>query len=186
MDSTKEIFAEALRRLKLRDPNARITVKKIAEEAGFDRHTFYYHFSSIDDLISWIMDSKLISILDADGVAWENTIRSIISFFADDSWIEIAQRGSEETYRMMIEKITPLLISDIREKCAEENIRLSDDDINLIASSATWGIAGAFNRCLDMSASKRGELMADRLVLVIRHYLDDAVAVFSGKDGAVR
>ena len=54
MDTTKEIFAEALRRLKLRDPNARITVKKIAEEAGFDRHTFYYHFSSIDDLISWI------------------------------------------------------------------------------------------------------------------------------------
>ena len=127
------------------------------------------------------MDSKLISILDASGVAWENTIHSIISFFSDDSWIEIAQRGSDETYRMMIEKITPLLISDIKAKCVAEGIRLSDDDINLIASSATWGIAGAFNRCLEMNASKRGELMADQLVLVIRHYIDDAVAVFSGK-----
>ena len=186
MEGTKEIFAEAFRRLKVRDPNARITVKRIAEEAGFDRHTFYYHFSSIDDLVSWIMDSKLISIIDASDAAWEKAVYSIIAFFSDDSWTEIAQRETGEKYNMIIEKIEPLIAADVSARCEERHADIDRDVAGMIANAATWALAGAFQRCLMLDAGKRGEAMADSLISMIRRFIDDAIAVFSPAEAPSR
>ena len=119
MDETKEIFAEAFRRLKVQNPTGKITVKRIAEEAGFDRHTFYYHFSGIDDLVSWIIDSKLLTLFENKDVRWESTIRSAVALFTDDSWFELATRINESTYSLLIRKIAPIIARDIKESVSK-------------------------------------------------------------------
>lgn len=177
MEGTKEIFAEAFRRLKVNNPSGKITVKRIAEEAGFDRHTFYYHFSCIDDLVSWIIDAKLLTLFENDDVTWEDVIHSAIAVFMDDSWFELATRINEDTYSMLIRKIAPIIEKDIRGR--EDIARLHDKDIHLISSSAVWAITGAFYSWLSDPDWRKERNMAEKLIKLVRHYIDEGIAVFS-------
>ena len=179
MDETKEIFAEAFRRLKVQNPTGKITVKRIAEEAGFDRHTFYYHFSGIDDLVSWIIDSKLLTLFENKDVRWESTIRSAVALFTDDSWFELATRINESTYSLLIRKIAPIIARDIKE--SDEGRKLRDKDISLIAHSAVWAVSGAFYSWLSDPAWRSEKDMADKLIMLIRRYIDNGVEVFSSR-----
>ena len=52
--TTKEAIAAALRRLLTQKPLSKITVTDIARECKVSRHTFYYHFRDVRDLLEWI------------------------------------------------------------------------------------------------------------------------------------
>ena len=176
MEGTKEIFAEAFRRLKINNPNGRITVKRIAEEAGYDRHTFYYHFSSVDDLISWFIDDKLIKLFDDEDSAWEKVICSTLSLFSDEAWSGLATRINADTYALLIKKIEPVVAKDVRARDREG--KLSGKDVSLIASSAVWAIAGFIRTWLSEERWMDEKEMAEKIIDLIRHYIDDGIAVF--------
>ena len=159
MEGTKEIFAEAFRRLKVQNPDGKITVKRIAEEAGFDRHTFYYHFSSVDDLISWIIDSKLLTI------------------FANDDVSELATKINESTYALMISKITPFIEKDM----AWHGTAMEEKDIRLISQSAVWAVSGAFHSWMENPDWRDETDMAEKLIRLIRRYIESGVDIFSSK-----
>lgn len=177
MEGTKEIFAEAFRRLKVQNPDGKITVKRIAEEAGFDRHTFYYHFSSVDDLISWIIDSKLLTIFANDDVSWEDIIHSAVSLFMDDSWSELATKINESTYALMISKITPFIEKDM----AWHGTAMEEKDIRLISQSAVWAVSGAFHSWMENPDWRDETDMAEKLIRLIRRYIESGVDIFSCK-----
>ena len=83
-DSTKKAFADAYRKLLAANTDRRVTVKDIALAAGYDRHTFYYHFRGISDLVLWIFNTEVAAIIDASSSDWSEVLRNIISF-ADSS-----------------------------------------------------------------------------------------------------
>lgn len=51
---TKRALASSLKELMEEKPLSKITVKDVAERCGVNRHTFYYHFKDMYDLIEWI------------------------------------------------------------------------------------------------------------------------------------
>ena len=51
---TKMALAAALKKLLEKKPLSKITVTDITRECEINRHTFYYHFRDIYDLIEWI------------------------------------------------------------------------------------------------------------------------------------
>ena len=83
-DSTKKAFADAYRKLLAANTDRRVTVKDIALAAGYDRHTFYYHFRGISDLVLWIFNTEVAAIIDASSSDWSEVLGNIISF-ADSS-----------------------------------------------------------------------------------------------------
>lgn len=50
---TKQVLEESLKKLLLKKPLNKITIKDITEEAGINRMTFYYHFQDIYELVEW-------------------------------------------------------------------------------------------------------------------------------------
>jgi probable dihydroxyacetone kinase regulator len=61
---TKQMIAEHFFQLSKSMPVDKITVQKIVDTANISRQTFYYHFKDLVDLIEWIVQLELVSILE--------------------------------------------------------------------------------------------------------------------------
>ena len=66
-DATKRAMANAFVELSKEKPPVKISVREVAQRAGIDRQTFYYHFDTIDDLVSFSCRQLLGSMLDDFG-----------------------------------------------------------------------------------------------------------------------
>ena len=53
---TKELIAEAVKRLLMQKEGQKLTVKDIVDECSITRQTFYYHFEDIPDLLKWVLE----------------------------------------------------------------------------------------------------------------------------------
>lgn len=53
---TKELIAEAVKRLLMQKKVKKLTVKDIVDECSITRQTFYYHFEDIPDLLKWVLE----------------------------------------------------------------------------------------------------------------------------------
>ena len=85
-DHTKQLLADALRRLLQTKRYADITVADIVRECGVSRYTFYYHFKDKQDLVNWIyLDTraKAIKVSSVDTV-YDNCQR-LISLMKEDA-----------------------------------------------------------------------------------------------------
>ena len=50
---TKKALEASLKKMMLKKPLAKITIRDITDDCGISRMTFYYHFQDIYDLIEW-------------------------------------------------------------------------------------------------------------------------------------
>ncbi len=62
--TTKKALAASLKKLLEKQPLSKITVTDITEDCEVNRHTFYYHFQDVYDLIDWIYENEAIKPLD--------------------------------------------------------------------------------------------------------------------------
>ena len=51
--ATKQALESSLKRMLLKKPLDKITIRDITEDCGISRMTFYYHFKDIYDLVEW-------------------------------------------------------------------------------------------------------------------------------------
>lgn len=68
---TKKALAAALKQLMEEKPFEKINVGDICERCEMNRKSFYYHFKDKYDLVNWIFDTEIISVV-RDKV-YENT-----------------------------------------------------------------------------------------------------------------
>ena len=132
-----------------------------------------------DDLSEDLVYNLTKTLFENKDVRWESTIRSAVALFTDDSWFELATRINESTYSLLIRKIAPIIARDIKE--SDEGRKLRDKDISLIAHSAVWAVSGAFYSWLSDPAWRSEKGMADKLIMLIRRYIDNGVEVFSSR-----
>ena len=57
---TRLALANALRELLAEEKFDKITISKVAERAGMNRKTFYYHFRSTGALLAWMIENETI------------------------------------------------------------------------------------------------------------------------------
>ena len=69
---TKKALESSLKKLMLKKPLDKITIRDVTEDCGISRAAFYYHFQDIYDLIEWscIEDA-------AQGAAGEKDLRRL-------------------------------------------------------------------------------------------------------------
>ena len=61
---TKKVIAASLKRLLEQKPLTKITVTDIARDCHISRHTFYYHFRDVYDLMEWICRVEVERLLE--------------------------------------------------------------------------------------------------------------------------
>lgn len=59
-ERTKSELAKTMRELMNEKDYAKITISDIANRAGVNRKTFYYHFRSTDDLLAWMIENEAL------------------------------------------------------------------------------------------------------------------------------
>ncbi len=79
--ATKRAMARALRCLLQEEPLSRISIRALTAQAGVDRQTFYYHFDSLDDLVSFACHDALSAIyhFSFDGLDAEEAFSTVVS-----------------------------------------------------------------------------------------------------------
>lgn len=69
---TKKAIINSFEKLLQRNAFDKITVKKIVDECGINRNTFYYYFDDIYDLLDEFLDFESDLMLSkADGIPWQ-------------------------------------------------------------------------------------------------------------------
>lgn len=58
--NTEKMLADSLKRLLKKMPLEKISIRKLTEDCGVNRKTFYYHFDSLDDLLGWMLETDAI------------------------------------------------------------------------------------------------------------------------------
>lgn len=69
---TKEEIADALVALAQDKPISKISVQEIAQKAGINRQTFYYHFSDKKELLRWFYQTDSLCYLTSSELSLEN------------------------------------------------------------------------------------------------------------------
>jgi len=62
-DLTKKALAESLKKCMSVKPLNKISIREIVEGCGLNRQTFYYHFQDIYELLEWMIDHEVVSII---------------------------------------------------------------------------------------------------------------------------
>lgn len=60
---TKERIFQAAKRILQRDGYEQLSIKNICEEAGVSNGSFYHHFKTKDDLLSYYIEDQPVTIL---------------------------------------------------------------------------------------------------------------------------
>ncbi|WP_028043270.1 TetR/AcrR family transcriptional regulator [Candidatus Stoquefichus massiliensis] len=79
---TKKAMASSLKKLLETKTLSKITVSDITDDCGINRHTFYYHFQDIYDLIEWIYKSETAKVLQEHDTydSWQEGVRALFQY----------------------------------------------------------------------------------------------------------
>ena len=69
---TKKMIAQVLVQLVEKKPFSKITVQDIAQAAGINRQTFYYHFADKRELLQWVYRQDSLCYLTSSELSLEN------------------------------------------------------------------------------------------------------------------
>lgn len=79
---TKKALAASLKKMMEKKPLSKITVTDLAEDCGINRHTFYYHFRDIYDLVEWIYFSEAEKVVEVERSydTWQQRVEGILRY----------------------------------------------------------------------------------------------------------
>jgi len=142
-DITKNALANSLKNLMAQKPIDKITVKDIVEDCGVNRHTFYYHFQDIYELIEWLC---IIEANHAIGNhktfdTWKKGFHDLYGYLHANK--TIVMNAYNSNYRNYLEKymrslVHPYIVDFLNVQRGEMSI--SDEKLDFIADMYTYGI----------------------------------------------
>ena len=170
-DYTKEAFAEAYRKLQSQSPARRITVKDIAAAAGYDRHTFYYHFKSLQDLVSWIFDTEVARIMDEATGDWSDILRNVINYTDENKALVLALYHSShhaETMLFLQSKFGNMMDTFL---ASGEYLFSSVHEMHQVSAFITGGCIVLFFQWLGSGMERNSSEIAEELLNIVRKCL---------------
>lgn len=144
-DLTKRALACSLKKLVDEKPIDKITVKDIVTECGVNRHTFYYHFQDIYDLMDWLCQYEIDKILGAHKTfdTWKEGFFDLYRYLQTNRALLVNVYNSN--YREHLENyIRSMMHSYIEEylKAQSQGVELSQERFDFIVDTYTYGIVG--------------------------------------------
>lgn len=126
--STKRKLAGSLKKLMAKKDFDKITVREILEDADVARPTFYYHFEDIYDLMKWMFDTELLSLLKKSKscVTWDDGMRLVLQYVEENRRVclcayrsvgrDMLQQLFFQNTRAIMGKFVDTLLTDIPAK----------------------------------------------------------------------
>lgn len=164
---TKKALAAALKQLLEEKPFEKINVGDICESCEMNRKSFYYHFKDKYDLVNWIFDTELISIV-RDKVyedTWEAMLVMSNYFYNNRIFYRKAlcitgQNSFSEHFQSLL---FPVIMSRLRDILNEKEVM--EFQVTFIADA----IVMAFQRWIVDNGSMSPEEFVNQIKLSIKY-----------------
>ncbi|MGI5888853.1 MAG: TetR/AcrR family transcriptional regulator C-terminal domain-containing protein [Oscillospiraceae bacterium] len=182
-DSTKQALADSLKKLASRKPLEKITVKDIVEDCNVNRQTFYYHFQDIYDLLDWMFKTDAGKLVD-QSITMDNigdyTVKVYEYLLANKTMVlNIYNSLSRSELSKYLENIS---YPSIRNMVAQqaEGMNVSDENINIIAITYTYGFIGIIMQWLDNKMKMDYEIDRDKFLAILSAGVTESLKKLSG------
>ncbi|MBE5773785.1 MAG: TetR family transcriptional regulator [Clostridiales bacterium] len=164
MNTTKQNIADSLKRLLLKKPISRITIKDITEDCHISRMTFYYHFNDIYDLVEWICEEDARRALGENRTidTWEQGFVDILKVVRENrSFVVNVYHAIDRTNieRYLAKMMERLLLAVIDEQ--SKGINISEEDKRYIANFFMYGFIGVMLEWIHFGMKEEPEKVAE-------------------------
>lgn len=147
---TKYRIAESLKKFMEKKPFDKITVKEVIEDCDITRPTFYYHFEDMYDLLKWMFDTELLTLLEKSEncVTWDDGILLFLRYLEQNRNVclcaynslgrEMLQRLFMKNTEAIMKRFVENLVADIPAK--PDHVRFITEfyTMALVSSCAQW------------------------------------------------
>lgn len=179
--TTKRALAASLKKLLIHKPLSKITITDITEDCEVNRHTFYYHFQDIYDLIEWIYVSEAARILGDKKTAatWQQGFQNIFDYLIENSSFVLNTFHSlnrEHLERFLYEQTYHLLYDVVDEEAAAYTV--SEADKAFIADFYKYGFVGIVLDWISKGMREEPQTIIQRLYVMIHGNITKALHDF--------
>lgn len=160
---TKHALEDSLKVFLLRKPFNKITIGDLTKECGINRMTFYYHFTDMHHLLSWIILDEIHQLLLDTNIYPEGFIRLLYKMKEDQVYIMNVFHSlhQKEFQGYLSPMIHGLLKMKIEEEAQEISIKESDKEF--IARFYSYCIVGLLIDWMKDDMKESPELLSDKM-----------------------
>lgn len=181
--ATKRKLAEALKKLMMKKDFDKITVRELVEAANITRPTFYYHFTDIYDLLTWIYNNELLAELKkgTDNVTWQEGILHAMHYIDKNRkfCLNVYNSVGRDTLEHFFREST----ADVAKRAVEQQIKdtsASESDVVLITTFYTDALASMLVRWLKEPQGRTPE----QIISLLEHSVDEGICIALEQCGA--
>ena len=180
--TTKRAIAASLKRILEQKPLNKITVTDIAKDCRISRHTFYYHFRDVYDLMEWTYRTEGERLLEGkrDYENWQQGMAEIFRYILDNqAMVRNALRSGSRDYLLpyLYQRTHKLLFAVVEEKSQGRSI--SREHKEFIADFYKNAFAGVVLDWVESGMERDpADVIAD-LGTLVRGQMEDAIDKFS-------
>lgn len=178
---TKKALSSAFRELLETKPISKITISDITDKAGVNRHTFYYHFNDINDMLAWSFATKIKELLE-DHISydnWEDAFMVLLDFCTKQRKFILAifhSESKDHVLRQLNEWVYTLLRNVLEEQSVGMHVYESDKDY--IARFYQYGFVGMLTSWLENGMMEEPAQIIKQLGILVHGDLKDALTRF--------
>lgn len=143
--NTKIQLANAFKELSKKKAMNKISVNDLIKYCNFNRNTFYYHFEDIYDLINWIFNEEVKTIIEnLDKTNYENFLNSVLDYIEQNKHIlnSVYNSFGRESLKKILNphfyRSLDKIITDYIEK---HNLTIDNDFKNFLIEFYSGGIS---------------------------------------------
>ena len=144
-NTTKQALEASLKRMMLKKPLAKITIRDITDDCGISRMAFYYHFKDIYDLIEWVCVEDATRALQGKKTCdtWQEGLLQIFEAVAQNKpFILNAYRCiSREQMERFLFQLTYALIRGVVDE-QSQGVCISEENKAFIAAFYKYSFVG--------------------------------------------
>lgn len=159
----KHALEDSLKVLLLRKTFNKITIGDLTKECGINRMTFYYHFTDMHHLLSWIILDEIHQLLLDTNIYPEGFIRLLYKIKEDKVYImNVFHSLHQEEFQSYL---SPMIQGILKMKIEEEadNMIIQESDKEFIARFYSYCIVGLLIDLIKDDMKESPELLSDKM-----------------------
>lgn len=144
-DLTKRALAESLKCCMSQKPLNKVSVREITESCGLNRQTFYYHFQDIYELLEWMINQEIVSVIgESDQFQhWQDAAIYLLRYIRQNEALSLCilhSVGRESLRRFFYKDVHSIATRFLKENL--EGIEFNEQDLYYLTDYYTISFAG--------------------------------------------
>ena len=181
-NTTKQALEASLKRLMLKRPLDKITIRDITEDCGISRMAFYYHFKDIYDLVEWACIEDAAAALQGKKTCdtWQEGLLQIFEAVLENKpFILNAYRciSRDQMERFLFQMTYGLIRGVVDEK--SEGTAISEADKTFIAEFYKYSFVGVLLDWIRQGMAADHRLIAEKIAVTMRGNVTNSIHNFA-------